>query len=414
MGHLLCVQARAEQRDANAAGRAPTWSHATFDFAKAQVLPRFTNPPQAFYRMQNVQVKHFAVVNDGTKEYFDMLYHEREGGSGPTYVASMLDRFFALHSALPVRKWVLHADNTASQNRNNTMLAYFAWVVATRRFGIEEIVYEFLVVGHTHTRVDAGFGHCTTVLRRHEVFLPTALVGIIKGIKRHGNATLVTAADTFRNYDVLAARFFIPASGLVRTSKAFRFVADRPGVLFYLEPEDRDGTWRERSILRVPTPQDLIAGFDAQPLPPVGLTIRKQWLLYEDTRSVVADLAARDELCPLPSEPRPRDLNKTFTEAAVAEARSRSVTPTPLQSSSTLPAAFAQLDSAPRPHSPMPPPRSAISGVRRSVSPSVVFPAAVRRATAVDIGAILALASAAADEASAGLLRSRGSSLDLA
>jgi hypothetical protein len=315
-------------------GAAPAFGHATFDYAKALTLPRFTNPPAAFYRMQNAQVKHFAVVNDGTKEFFDYFYREADGGTGADYVVSLLDDFLSRQRPCP-SKWIFHADNTASQNRNNAMLWYLCYVASTRRHGITEIEYRFLVPGHTHTRVDAGFGHIATVLKRYNIYSTRQLLEAVRGIKHHDKARLVRA-DAFKNFGDTLGRWLTKPVGLVKSSAGFRFQATTPWTLHYrvrsadaavagaagdgVAGASRGGEWKQRSLLKPSATCSPPADLPLARLPPPGISVRKQWLLYEQVRPLIPDDEGRDELCPLPTEPRPTNLDRGYDEAIVEDA----------------------------------------------------------------------------------------------
>ena len=58
----------------------------------------------------------------------------------------------------------LQLDNTASENRNNTMLQYCALLVQTGVFRKVEI--HFLMVGHTHEDVDQMFSRISYNFKR--------------------------------------------------------------------------------------------------------------------------------------------------------------------------------------------------------------------------------------------------------
>ena len=71
---------------------------------------------------------------------------------------------------------VLHLtlDNTSGENKNETLLAMCAWLVASGRF--KQVRVLFLMVGHTHVIIDHIFGVITVGLRRKELLLPEDLV----------------------------------------------------------------------------------------------------------------------------------------------------------------------------------------------------------------------------------------------
>lgn len=51
---------------------------------------------------------------------------------------------------------IIQLDNTSAENKNHTVMAYCAWLVATGVF--ESIQVRFLMVGHTHEDIDGYFG----------------------------------------------------------------------------------------------------------------------------------------------------------------------------------------------------------------------------------------------------------------
>jgi len=51
---------------------------------------------------------------------------------------------------------MLQLDNTTAENKNHTVMAYCAWLVATGVF--ECVQVRFLMVGHTHEDIDGYFG----------------------------------------------------------------------------------------------------------------------------------------------------------------------------------------------------------------------------------------------------------------
>jgi hypothetical protein len=59
------------------------------------------------------------------------------------------------------KNFILQLDNTSAENKNHTVMAYMAWLVATGVF--ETVQVRFLVVGHTHEDIDGYFG----LLRRY-------------------------------------------------------------------------------------------------------------------------------------------------------------------------------------------------------------------------------------------------------
>jgi len=54
------------------------------------------------------------------------------------------------------KQLILQLDNTSAENKNHTVMAYCAWLVATGVF--ECVQVRFLMVGHTHEDIDGYFG----------------------------------------------------------------------------------------------------------------------------------------------------------------------------------------------------------------------------------------------------------------
>jgi hypothetical protein len=94
------------------------------------------------------------------------------------------------------RKLLLQLDNTSSDNKNHTVFAYCAWLVATGVF--EHVSVRFLMVGHTHEDVDAYFGMFRQYLWKQTAAIMTidALHGHIRQcFSQQSNAQLVEEAE---------------------------------------------------------------------------------------------------------------------------------------------------------------------------------------------------------------------------
>uniref|UniRef100_A0A0G4HJC8 DUF7869 domain-containing protein n=1 Tax=Chromera velia CCMP2878 TaxID=1169474 RepID=A0A0G4HJC8_9ALVE len=76
------------------------------------------------------------------------------------------------------RTFHLQMDNTSSENKNMTVLAYLN--VLVHRFTFEQIVNGFLPVGHTHEDIDAFFGVLSKALKASDFFTVDELFEIIR------------------------------------------------------------------------------------------------------------------------------------------------------------------------------------------------------------------------------------------
>lgn len=90
---------------------------------------------------------------------------------GSIQVASMLNHFFTKTCA-PIglsKTLYLHSDSCTGQNKNNIVLGYFMLRVALGFH--EEIIRQFMAVGHTKFRPDEGFGKIRTRVDGRDIIL---------------------------------------------------------------------------------------------------------------------------------------------------------------------------------------------------------------------------------------------------
>ena len=81
-------------------------------------------------------------------------------------VISLLHHFLLKYSG-GVSEMTLNADNCVGQNKNNSVLQYLMWRVATRMNSSVELT--FMVAGHTKLSPDYGFGIFKRVYRNADV-----------------------------------------------------------------------------------------------------------------------------------------------------------------------------------------------------------------------------------------------------
>ena len=81
---------------------------------------------------------------------------------------------FQGHKPLP-RKLYLQLDNSAKNNKNKYLMAFFSLLIVRDVF--KEIQAGFLLVGHTHEDIDAYFSHLLKALKRKNTFV---LVNLMK------------------------------------------------------------------------------------------------------------------------------------------------------------------------------------------------------------------------------------------
>lgn len=139
----------------------------SYDYAKQLTVPILSEQTmhEWFAQKKGFDVNLFGIVDEGAGDngtQYNYLYGEGTK-HGSIQVASMLDYFFRVNCPYLGTSRVinLHSDSCTGQNKNNIVLGYFMLRVAHNMH--DEIIWNFMEVGHTKFRPDEGFG----CIRRH-------------------------------------------------------------------------------------------------------------------------------------------------------------------------------------------------------------------------------------------------------
>lgn len=134
----------------------------SYDYAKQLSIPlvsaQTTN--EWFAQKKGYDVNLFGIVDEGSGTngiQYNYIYGEGTK-HGSIQVVSMLHHFFSNTSQAigHPEKLFLHSDSCVGQNKNNIVLGYYMLRVALGYH--EEVVWQFMTVGHTKFRPDEGFG----------------------------------------------------------------------------------------------------------------------------------------------------------------------------------------------------------------------------------------------------------------
>jgi hypothetical protein len=231
------------------------------------------------------------------------LIQESENvGKGADAVISLVHHYFE-NFGLGEKNVIIHADNCSGQNKNNAMIQYLVWRVMS---GLHNrIKYCFMVAGHTKFSPDGFFGLIKLKLRKSEVQNLSDLVHVIHDSTIGGYNTAQTVCE-----DGIQKVFFHKWTEFL--NKSFNKVSQ---ILqqHHFEIEDRkikiqtkiDGDKVEVTILK-DINNFLESDFPA-PLPPKELSAERQWYLYEQIREHISDPNKKDDYCPKPSVPNPKN-----------------------------------------------------------------------------------------------------------
>ena len=221
-------------------------------------------------------------------------------GKGANAIISMLHYFFATYG-LGEKIAHLHADNCSGQNKNRFMVYYLMWRVLTKQHN--EITISFLPVGHTKFFPDAGFGMLKRKFRLTNVGCLSDIVDVVNKSAAMNHAQLVgdqTGNVTVASHDwatFFENRVIKSVMKGIKFFSHFRFSSAHPGTVYARKSCDvtdekkikllSDMSWR-------PSPSDL-----PNALVPEGLSLKRQWYLYEKIQEFVP-CEAQDLVCPLP------------------------------------------------------------------------------------------------------------------
>jgi len=285
-------------------------AHYSFDFSQSLWLPQLADTPGKFYFISLRSINLFGIVDDGGNGnpiQTNFLYDQTTANKGSSEVVSMLYLFLRLRNPLfASRKVYFHADNCTGQNKNNIMIQFLIWCVATNIF--DHVELKFMVKGHTKFSPDGGFGLIKKPYRHANVYTIEQVANEIKNSTRktERNTAIILEKKEFGNWKMALQNFFNSIKGITSFSE---FIIDKKhplGVVYArghkdkkfqvfnllkssLNPEQvlKDKAFTKLSeLLKSPEPPEMPA--------------KKQWDLYEKVRPYVPP-EYQDIICPQPN-----------------------------------------------------------------------------------------------------------------
>jgi len=287
-------------------------AHYSWDFAQQlhypfedqQVGPLFFKTPR--------KAQLFGVCNEGISCQHNYLIDEEHfPGKNANTVISLLDHFFTNYGL--GEKWVhLTADNCAGQNKNNALIQYLMYRVFTGLH--DKITLSFLIVGHTKFSPDGYFGLIKRHYRRSQVYSYEHLADIIEKSSNNGhNVCVRTSGENkysviYRDWTSWLSRYFTALNG-ISNYHHFRIEQNAPSVIVVKELKDSKEIKVELSKKTFPFSKSQPPKRLPHQVFPKGLSLKRQWYLYDQIRSHIPCESDKNKTCPTPKNPRPMGKN---------------------------------------------------------------------------------------------------------
>ena len=294
-----CQNAVDALKQAGEQGAPPVNAHYSFDFAQQIHFPYSAQQTGPEYFKTARKCGRFGICNDGCNKLIMYLIEEAENpGKGSDSVVSMLHNFFATH-ATGEKHTYLHA---VGQNRNNCVIQYLMWCVLSGHQ--ESIELSFMLVGHTKFSPDRLFGSFKKAFRRSTVSTIDEIEQVVRMSTIHGYQLIRDASGkllvTYYRWTVFFTKFFKPIPNILNYH-IFCVKSDKPGIVELQKFSDSEVV--EVSIFKANVTKESLVG-----LPELtvisGLSLQRQWYLYENIRQHCKSTQGADLTCPKPLIPK--------------------------------------------------------------------------------------------------------------
>ena len=236
---------------------------------------------------------------------------------------SYLHHFLEVHGEGET-ELLLHADNCCGQNKNNALMQYLAWrTVVTRH---KTIQISFMIPGHTKFAPDRFFGVFKKKFRMSNVETMLDMASVVRSSTDQAVNIPQLIVDPITQEQLVCVykwsefldKFFkhIPH---ILSYQIFEVSSSKPGV-FSLRKSSSSAI-EEISILKN-SANSIAIGQLPEQIPLKGLSLDRQWYLYEHIREYCTTEEAADSTCPKPSLPKSVQQNSSAVLPATSELQS--------------------------------------------------------------------------------------------
>ncbi len=282
-------------------------SHYSWDFAQQlqypfedqQVGPIFFKTPR--------KAQLFGICNEGMPRQYNYLIDEEHFlEKNANTVISLLDHFFTNYGL--GEKWVhLTADNCVGQNKNNALLQYLMYRVL---IGLhDKIELSFLIVGHTKFSPDGYFGLIKRHYRRSQVYTYDQLSDIVETSSTNGHNGCVRVSNNidspvvYRDWSSWLSKYFAKFKGITNYHH-FCIEKTNPSIIVVKERKGSEEITVKLLKKEFPFSKGKLPTKLPERLTPAGLSLKRQWYLYDQIRCHIPDESDKNQTCPQPKLPK--------------------------------------------------------------------------------------------------------------
>jgi hypothetical protein len=252
------------------------------------------------YYLSARKVHLFGIQDEAVREQINYVLDENELlGKGPNSTLSLVfDGIKLLNKGEKHLK--ITCDNAGGQNKNNTTLWFYMYLVITGYY--ESIELNFMIPGHTKFKCDGSFGLIKRLYRKTTVDCVDHVVDVVKRSSISG-LNKVRRYNGFQYFDIISGlkTYFKKLPGLQKFQH-FIFTSANPGIV--KAQEIANGTFQEFKLLKINKSIDnkvleKIRALSFSTLVPPPMKYERQDYLYQNIRPFVKD-EYKDITCPKP------------------------------------------------------------------------------------------------------------------
>lgn len=287
--------------------------HYSWDFAQQFHYPFEDQQVGPIYFKTPRRAQLFGICCEGIPQQVNYLIDESDFlGKDANTVISLLDHFFANHGMGEAEVY-LSADNCVGQNKNNALIQYLMYRVLT---GLHrKIEMSFLVVGHTKFSPDGFFGLIRQRYRRSQVYTYEQLAKVIEECSVNGHTICQRYHDSinqaseiiYRDWTKWLSLYFKPIPNI---TKYHHFQMDQQERGEIALKETVDSKEVKINLIKSTFPYSDKDCLNHRDLPerlmPQGLSLERQWYLYDHIRMHIPNEEDKENTCPRPKEAKPK------------------------------------------------------------------------------------------------------------